>query len=87
MWINFMYAPNGMQEEFERIKAAQKLLIELNGCDERAINLRYENLEKCKKELYNRLETDMLIILLKERALSELYDELILPKLQKDRQI
>lgn len=70
--LNFIHSEKGMQEEYEKIKKTEEFMVRINSGCENATKMRYEQLERRKKQLYDEIEARAIELAMTERALGEL---------------
>lgn len=65
-----------LDQRTKKVQDNERFMVRINGNDPNAIKLRQEQIEKQKDNIYNDLQIRLYELMIREKVLSDIYDEI-----------
>lgn len=65
-----------LDQRTKKVQDTERFMVRINGNDPNAIKLRQEQIEKQKDNIYNDLQIRLYELMIREKVLSDIYDEI-----------
>lgn len=60
----------------KKVQDNERFMVKINGNDQKAVQLRQEQIEKEKSNIFNDVQIRLYELMIREKTLSDIYDEL-----------